>query len=1099
MGARDFIYDFVKKELIGPSCEKKDVDNEEIIVGTNPKTRYISGILFPKKQKVEEIDNDDGGEESSSSEDSVWNEEDDGDEETFIPSDLSDESEECLNLSNAFKQSAISLTFAICGNEGIDISVFSAQYTKIELDDGQVGFKRNPIKFHIGKGSFFLPRRTTPVSWEIEVNGSKTDLILYIFYRYTQSGKDVYTVSLVNNAISNDPFDFSKLYFQTELLISSSRFVKMPEKKRIITNKDYENNLLLFREEKKYAIGHGCSPIWEDKGAGLIEIRSSFLPTYQIDSIVPHKIEGVSFSMKYLYEESKDNIINNLNLLVEKYGEWIEERKKEADVLKEEYPISIENINNCLECNSRILKGIEILKNNETALKAFRYMNQAMLMQQLHYRIKKKEWDRNNTDVLLNNEPMPDIKDTSTWGSVEGMWRPFQIAFVLLNIKSIVEEDSPEHDNVELIWFPTGGGKTEAYLGLSAFTIFHRRLTNKNDIGTDIMMRYTLRLLTAQQYERASSLICSADQIRKENEKELGPCPISIGLWVGSQTTPNKGSDAVKELARISRGKTRENPFLITKCPWCGAEMGIIPVDSRRSQVTKGYYPSLNPTTRQPVFLYVCDNAECDFSDEARPLPLMIVDEQIYDNPPTMLIGTVDKFANLPFIPKAKRLFGIENGNRFKTVSLIIQDELHLISGPLGSTVALYETMIERLSSDFGDPNHPKRPKIVASTATISMAKTQCKDLFARNEDQIKIFPPTCLDNGETFFAEKDKSVPGRRYVGIYAPASSSQSTTSIRLLTSLLHAGARVTGSLSTKDAYWTNVVYFNSLRELGTAATWVNADIKEYSQTISKRIQDGVYRDNINYAELTSRIDGHDVSKYLDDLSVGLGDQNKRPIDICLATNMISVGLDITRLGLMTVAGQPKTTSEYIQTTSRVGRNRYLPGIIFTVYNPNKPRDKSVYENFVDYHSRMYSYVEPTSVTPFSPQLRKKALAAIFFGLIRLVYCKSDSESPEEILRNRPDVIDDVCAIILDRVNKIEPEEYQHVKDQLDSIKKNWFRTKFKLFTPVIMQYATSEPPCFYPNSLELVKPSWGPSYPIPTSMRSVDSECRMDIEDD
>lgn len=1101
MAIRDLLYNFIEKELIGPS-----EGEEEIIVSNNPKTRYISGILFPKKQKVETIDYDDGKHALLMDADTLFDEDEDN-EMLVVSSDLSEESEECIDLSNALKQSAISLTIATKSSSGFNIVIKSAKYkqTYLEGDWHKVGYKRIPIVFEINGNEYNLPSKNgEPLIIKIKTSSLDTSLEIRIFYRYSREKTDVYTVSLVNNSESSNEFDWNNMYFQTEMCISSTGFVRIPEVKKIIKDEDYENNLLLYRKENKYAIGHGCSPIVE-KDNDTITITSSFLPTCEIDSIVPST--NVSLPMHDLAFNTDDSIFAILSSLVEHYSDWLEQRKTEVEKLKQVYPVAASNLEKCLECKQRIENGIEILKNNPTALRAFKYMNEAMLMQQLHYRINKKNWTGDDLLILEDASVMPNIHDKSTWGSIKGEWRPFQIAFILLNIKSIVYEDSEEHDNVELIWFPTGGGKTEAYLGLSAFTIFFKRLADPNDCGTEIIMRYTLRLLTAQQYERASALICSIEYIRAHNQVDLGKSRISIGLWVGSQTTPNTGKEAVLKLREIEKAtkndKNASNPFLITKCPWCGAEMGV--VNRNKKTTIRGYYSGRSKVSGADAFIYRCDNKECYY--HKIDLPLQIIDEQIYEEPPTLIIGTADKFANLPFKPEARNIFGYRrikgmNGyQKVKGISLIIQDELHLISGPLGSTVSLYETLIDYLASDCRNKNKIKTPKIVASTATISRAKEQCKNLYARNEQQVKIFPPSCVDNGETFFAKKDKSVPGRKYVGVYAPASSSQSTTSIRLLSALLQIGERIPDNESElKDAYWTNIVYFNSLRELGTAATWINSDIKEYSKTICRRLNDGKWRLPNFYAELTSRIKGNEVTKYLNDLTVQISDKNKKAIDICLATNMISVGLDIDRLGLMTVAGQPKTTSEYIQATSRVGRNKDHPGIVFTIYSPNKPRDKSVFENFYDYHKKMYTYVEPTSVTPYSPQLRAKALAAVFFGIIRLGFCKTDSEVPDDILINRPEVIEEVKNIILKRVSFIDSGEVNNTKEQIESIINNWEIVRHGKYSANVYRGADTVIPCFYRAGLEEAPIKWKESSnPIPNSMRDVDQNCNVKIRRD
>lgn len=1098
MDERKFIYNFVKKELIGPANDLVDSDGEEILLYDPPHIRYISGILYPQKDLGGGQDNDYVDAQVASSiqeldEDSI----NPNVSEFDNPADLTDDAEDCINLSNAFKQSALSMTIAVNSGNGVDISINASTYSKInyQRDDKMiVGYKRHPISFLIDGSEFEMPKKKQPLIKTVLDKGTKTELELHIFYRYSKGNVDVYTVSLVNGCESSNNTEYTNSFFQAELTISSENICPLPEIIKVARDEDYDNNVLLYRNEQKYAIGHGCSPIW-DVSSGSKIIKSSFIPFYETSAVAPTIFSNISLSMYDLSGRIDDKtLIANLLSLTQEYDKWISKlQQRKSELSDEEWKIASRNIDNCKECSNRIKNGIAKLVSDPVALDAFKYMNEAMLLQQLHYNIKKREWIDNQFVFKDQNFVMPDIDKKETWGRVKGQWRPFQIAFILLNILSITENDHPEHKNVELIWFPTGGGKTEAYLGLSAFTIFYRRLSNKNDSGTDILMRYTLRLLTAQQYERAATLICCADYIRSNNEEKLGKNRISIGLWVGSKTTPNNSSDAYALLSELDSNKYSKNPFIITKCPWCGASMG--PSDSAKDPIRdRGYNVTKKNNNGKWRFFYRCDNPDCHFSHHE--LPLDIIDEQIYSNPPTLLIGTVDKFATLPFVPQSQTIFGIKNGHRVKNVSLIIQDELHLISGPLGSTVSLYETMIDYLCSDYSDPNKPIVPKIIASTATISQAKSQCKNLFCRKEEQVKIFPPSGIDAGESFFAEINKNNPGRLYVGIYAPGSSSVSTTSIHLLSSLLQSGRRIpTDSEFIRDAYWTNIVYFNSLRELGTAATWINSDIREYSKTINKRINDNLGRYPTNHAELTSRIDGYEVQEYLEKLNVDLTTNKNKVIDICLATNMISVGLDIQRLGLMTVSGQPKTTSEYIQATSRVGRDKERPGIVFTLYSPLKPRDKSIFENFVNYHSKMYTYVEPMSVTPFSPQLRDRALAAVFYGIIRLLNYKEGADYPQQAIIDK-ELLKTVKTQILERVGFIDKDELENASKQIDSIILMWKNQNPLTYSPSFNKWVkTNSVPCFYPNSMFDVDDTWKEnSNAIPTSMRNVDQECQI-----
>lgn len=1105
MDERKTIIDFLRKELIGPSNIDLDSNGNEILYYDAPHVRYISGILYPQNAPINEEDDSSFDREDCDIVETVESP-DFSISESTSESNISEDFEEAIDLSNAYRQSAISLTFCCSKTQNFLVEVDAATYLKIKtgVQNGKMNgtaYSRVPIHFEFDVSNKEKPTKGHFIEQAVKHNDVSVNLNIKVFLRYvTKEGNSVYTVCLINTNTSGTANEDINSFYQVSLsVISENGFLPIPETIRISSDEDYQKNLLLYRAKKKYGIGHGCSAEWTE-GDIVNKVSTSFLPTYETRPVIPQKFEDLTFEMIKMSRYGQDSdIFNVLSSLVKKYGSWIQILERDSEKLESKYKKAASlNIKDCKECLERLSEGVSVLENNPDALTAFKYMNEAMLLQQLHYVIPKKHW-MVNTDTLIDSSPLPDILKPETWGrdaDRKGKWRPFQIAFILLNIKSIVETSSIDHDNVELIWFPTGGGKTEAYLGLSAFTIFWRRLKNKSDSGTDVLMRYTLRLLTSQQYERASALICACDYIRSKNVELFGNNEISIGMWVGQATSPNKNKEAYEAFNKLyNSGKDGDNPFLITKCPWCGAEMGPSGNDKDYRHFATGY--KVDKTSKR--FFYACANPSCHFHHH---LPLTIIDEEIYNNPPSLIIGTVDKFAMLPFLPQAQKIFGIYDGIRKKAPSLIIQDELHLISGPLGSMVALYETMINYLCS-IGKDGKLINPKIIASTATISRAKEQCKNLYCKHENQIKIFPPSGIDANESFFAtvDKNKENGGREYVGVFAPGSPSVATTSIHTLSCLLQAPLRLnTNDLGIKDAYWTNVLYYNSLRELGQAATWINADILEYCQTISKRYNDGLIRYPNRAVELTSRMDGHKVQYFLDDLNNNLFGENEQPIDICLATSMISVGLDVSRLGMMTVFGQPKTASEYIQATSRVGRGKY-PGLVFTVYNPSKPRDKSIFENFIDFHSRMYTYVEPTSVTPFSPQLRDRALAAVIFGMLRLSSLPKEFNSPKNVLQNEAK-INETINYILDRVSFVDFGEKENTRKQIMGLLKKWrdqnpnnFCYEFNRSNSYLDD-KYSDIPCFYPDS-SLVPDIWNVrSNSAPTSMRNVDRECNVKL---
>ena len=1108
---REQIIDIVTREFIGPDPINKPgmiQDNgEEILSSDPPRIRYAAGILFPQKVSIDSNTADENSEviENDTPEVAIAEEhERRGGTREYLA-----DAEELINLSNAYQQSAISMTAAVFDGDTVVVNVSAGMYTSIKVTDPETGiehvkYPRSPLNWNNGGAPIELPDESSGIKkYRVMHGDQETRLVFAITYRYKYDGYSLYTFTLQNDLICETSIRDEDCYFQVQFDLMSGRgFSPMPETEKLTNDNDYLSNQMLYRNIKTYAIGHGCAAKWDENEFPVKKLSTSIFPMYEIKPIVPSKIDGVSLDMYKMSDlGSKEETISELTSMCEKYALWINGLSERVSTINDR-GTAIRHIENCKRCLKRMEEGVELLKNDADILLAFQLMNRAMLLQQLHYNLPLQKWvcEDGNTIHLENPiEVLPDVSNQETWygdKSRYGKWRPFQLAFVLMNLKSMARRNCSDRSIVDLIWFPTGGGKTEAYLGLSAYTIFIRRIKDKSNAGTAILMRYTLRLLTSQQYERAAAMICACDVIRKEFEDKLGKDRISIGLWVGDATTPNTMKKAVDAYKKIYRdGSVSENsPIVILKCPWCGAQMGV--VRTGKTYKIPGYKKV--PDGRKEKIILQCENKEhgCEFAKSGFELPLQIVDDDIYANPPTLLLGTVDKFAMLPYRPEAQTLFGIKNGERVTAPELIIQDELHLISGPLGSMVGHYETMINELCA-YEKDGVRILPKIIASTATISRAGEQCKALYGCPIENVMQFPPPGLETGNSFFAEEDREAVGRMYVGVFASASSSIATTTIRLYATLLYAAKAIAvDNEADRDGYWTNVGYFNSIRELGQTETWIKADIDEYLHVIYKRRYEDKeegYKENRRYIykdeELTSRVSSDKIPFSLQNLSYEypMSAEDKRPVDICLATNMISVGVDVPRLGLMTVSGQPKTTSEYIQATSRVGRNKKAPGLVFTIYNPGKPRDRSHYEHFETYHSRVYCNVEPTSVTPFSAQLRERALHAIVFGLLRLRGDSDLNADPPKLPSFEE--IEEIKDIITERIEAVDADELEKTLEHIDSIIEKW-----EIQEPGKYQdFAAGDVlPLMFPAGT-MRNAAWGKrGFPTPTSMRNVDASC-------
>lgn len=1133
---RNQLVEFLKKELIGPDPVPPHVqqNGEEILINEPPRLRYSAGILFPQGAKMEDREKTDKEEQETLEMQQLEGEEpesstydsDDSSDSGIDPDDAVDSTEEIINLANAYLPSAMGFScFLNVPEDGFIVKVQAGTYSAgdyaYENNKGEVkplrAYYRQPLARETIVPSKQLPTLQArfleiPIVTE-QANEDKGEprLVLNIHNR-TSSSKfgiknQLYTFSLINKIKSGKTIRNEDCYFQVEFSLRatdySSCFLPYPERQSRSKDDDDTSKRLLYRHRKNYAVGHGCAIDWIEKQNKVIEVRSSTTPTYEIKPIVPKNLPDVVLSMYEMSDFGNEEIaLSNLKLLCEKYNSWINEQEwlasKLADPLKE---IAESHIDYCRKCHTRMRDGIKFMYENLDVKRAFKLMNRAMLMQQVHYNIPLREWyfDKKAKSFKIPDAILPDIHVPSTWPDWDeqnkrnkklGKWYPFQIAFILMNLKSMALPEEPERKIVDLIWFPTGGGKTEAYLGYTAYTIFLKRICDKNDDGTAVLMRYTLRLLTAQQYQRASALIAACDLIRKDNENLLGTNRITIGLWAGLGLTPNRRAEAVRILKSLSGGQSYENPFIILKCPWCGAQMGQI--REKGQTRVKGYYQIRRPST----VIHRCDNSNCIFSSKDYPLPLNVIDEDIYEAPPTMIIGTVDKFAILPWKPEARSIFGFrEKGERKTPPELIIQDELHLISGPLGSMVGHYETLISELCNN---PVTKIGAKIIASTATISRAKEQCHALYNCGKENIFQFPPQSLEAGDSFFAFEDEEAPGRMYAGVYAAAGISHAMAQIRVISALLQGVKSIAVEDNTKrDFYWTILNYFNSLRELGHAATLINADIREYlnAMWIRKGIRksgDSDPRRFINrHIELTSRIPSTQIPYSLQALEINYPYDENLPVDICLATNMISVGVDVQRLGLMTVIGQPKTTSEYIQATSRVGRSNQGPGLVVVIFNTQKPRDRSHYEHFRSYHSRIYSQVEPTSVTPFSAPIRDRALHAILIGLIRYFFPKHQNFSQPV-----PDkkVIEKIFEIFRYRVSGIDPDEEELTIRLLMEKIDDWTRLAPSKYGDFI--YNDTEAPLIYPAGTKPQEDWENRSWATPTSMRNVDADCEANV---
>ena len=775
--------------------------------------------------------------------------------------------------------------------------------------------------------------------------------------------------------------------FQAEIEVCSTvPLVPRPDP-REVSGEEWDEQVadLHYADTPEHAAGHGVSADWELVDGACRVLRTTWTPGAEVEKTETFEVPGTELDMRALGALPDGPALEAaLSPLATEYRSWIDARKREVGALGGERREAAEELLRLAGIAAdRMERGIRTLADDAGALDAFRTANRAVA-------------GALSRRLAREGERRPP------------RWRAFQLAFILLNLPGIADPASPERELVDLLFFPTGGGKTEAYLGLAAFTMVLRRLRNPGDehragAGVSVIMRYTLRLLTLDQLGRAAGLVCALERERRRDPARLGGWPFEIGLWVGKAGTPNRlgaRGDGRSDSARSKVGQYKNNPrgkpspIPLESCPWCGEDF------------TPESFTLLPDSDRPSDLRIACANWQCEFSADD-PLPIVAVDEPLYRRLPAFLIATVDKFASLPWVGESGALLGgadrhdhagfygaakARAGNRLQRPlpppDLVIQDELHLISGPLGTMAGLYETVIEALCTRTVEGRRT-RPKIVASTATVRHAQEQIQCLFARPDTQV--FPPPGPDRRDSFFA---LTLPAserhaRRYLGLAAQGRNPKEAMR-RVVLALMGAAERAwreAGGARNRDnpadPYMTVLGYFNSLRELGGARRILEEEVqntlKRYGERRRLGEAEGLFRDRSSFSdvvELTSRVSTDKVAEARRRLGRPFHDRKQR-VDCAIATNMISVGLDIQRLGLMLVYGQPKTHSEYIQATSRVGRDDRRPGLVVTLYNVHKPRDRSHYERFRHYHETFYRSVEVSSVTPFAARALDRGFA--------------------------------------------------------------------------------------------------------------------------
>ena len=1069
---RDELGELIERDLLGPW----DGETEQFAPNAGgPRERYLVGMLGPKHDPTSTLAQAD---EVPDTEDGVR-----GDGEAELPDVLTPQS-----LGRIWA-SSMGLSFAVPGDVNV-LAVTAAwgQYTKQEVpeegDKKRRAWTREPVlhKREIrldGEESYRIPLTGT--------DENAPGVLLAVAVRL-RDGRRVVELTLINNQMQPVSNADTAWLFQTTLTVTAldgCATVFLPiddplEDLTAISDDPEEAHLrLLYRRERRYAAGRNVA-VHAEVGDGqrcAQRLTTTWLPTYDVASTIAPTGEGlvgVELSMDELATANTATLRAGLAPLVVGYGAWLEDRSAEISGLPEPLqPAAAQAVHTASRAAERIAAGIDLLTDpgaprHAEALQAFHFANRAMADQRRRTVLGRLREERGLDYAQA-------LHEVTAQGGQAASWRPFQLAFVLLNLPAITDPEHPERAAskdaiVDLLFFPTGGGKTEAYLGLTAYTFAIRRLQGRIGSGEDtrdgsggvaVLMRYTLRLLTAQQFQRAAALVCAAEVIRRGDEVTWGAEPFRIGLWVGGRVSPNWFEDAAAQIAeaRENGDAKRTNVLQTLSCPWCGTAL-------------RAHHDVAISEAERRTRLF-CPNAEgvnaCPFSRTrcTDGLPVLTVDEEIYRYAPSLVIATVDKLAQLPWRGFAGMLFGrvnqwcprhgyrhddldgrIDCGPRhnqkralpavvsqprirLRPPDLVIQDELHLISGALGTTVGLFEAAVDQLCTWRTPGETDTGPKIVASTATTKRAREQVLGVFGRD---LAVFPPQVIDVADTFFSRQvpvTPGTPGRRYLGLCAHGTRLKSAE-IRLAEILLIAGQTLFDRHGAPaDPYMTLVGYFNATRELAgmrrTLDDQITNRVRRHGS--AKGLSDRIVTATgmLAVQELTSRISSADISDVLKRLEIGfdpeidtsarraaithdlrrvLGSgrgadrktahpltdrrsermrEDRDPVDVVLATSMLQVGVDVSRFGLMVVTGQPKNTAEYIQASSRVGREATRPGLVVTLYNWARPRDLAHFEDFEHYHATFYRQVEALSVTPYTRRALDRGTAAMFVAAVR------------------------------------------------------------------------------------------------------------------
>ncbi|MER5527020.1 helicase-related protein [Streptomyces sp. NPDC002677] len=1031
----------LRTSYVGPE------DGDEEVTTNFPHRQYAVGMLFPAEVGTRETA---GGENA--------NEEVSAD----VPDGDVEEDGAGVPLAEDWRPSSVAISFVTDG-DSVYVDFSCGTYSLVG-GDGPPRWRRTPFStddlvLRQGKGPVVLTVGEVSVEVGARWRDFKSDSLVTVYVR------------VLTESTGDDKLDIARIMFQVQLAVTpsaSDRFLEYDTTRSFDADLEAAELRLRYRNRKVYAVGHGMAADWKLSEGRCTKVFLEPVPAFVVPAIETtgfdaETAEAKSLELRHLQQidTNPDAVLRSLDAFVDAFASWVSEQMRRAEAFDIDSAVAIRIAERSQTAVDRMQEGVNLLRapERQDLRTAFSLGMAAMRLQ-----MRQASINRGASEDQVQ----------------EPQWRPFQLGFLLVSLASTIDSTHKDRDLVDLIWFPTGGGKTEAYLGLAAIEIFRRRLAHGvTGGGTAVITRYTLRLLTSQQFQRAAALICATERLRATDKRAEGMAPFSIGLWVGNEVTPSTRKEARDALERLQKAARPEeaNQFQVESCPWCLTS--LVPKVKGKPQ---DYGMRL---VGNDVVLH-CVNESCAFNDE---LPLVVVDDVIYEEPPTILLATVDKFARIQFQPRAGKLLGI--GTTFKQPSMVIQDELHLLSGPLGTTVAVFDAVIQLLLSRSGTS-----PKIVASTATIRASEEQVQGLYGRD---VALYPPSGLDDDRTFFSRPVESGEGRLYVGLM-PQSVSQPSAVISAVTPMVEIPETLAAHASaSRDAYWTLVMYHNSLRELGRTGPLVVDDVNGRLEPRADRLGFPLRRVTAEKVlELTSRRGAEELPNDLRALRIS-ADESPDAVDVVLSSNMLSVGIDIPRLALMLMVGQPKTTAEYIQATSRVGRGD-TKGVVVTLFRSGRARDRSHFETFRGYHEALYRSVEPTSVTPWSLASRERSLAGALVALLRQSFvplAENDTAGRFDLGDDRlSDAVERLVEQFLVYVTRADRLEGEETSDAVWSLLRDWDRRA--------AQAREAGDPLYYQRSNKdqaaLLKKfgQSGEGWLVGDSMRSVEPNVAVEVQE-